>query len=52
VPSNFWRAAEIVEATGGHDVPEAGDLAEAYRAEVTAAREPGADSGPLALALP
>jgi hypothetical protein len=52
VPSNFWRAAEIVEATGGHDVPEAGDLAEAYRAEVAAAREPGADSGPLALALP
>jgi transcriptional regulator with XRE-family HTH domain len=51
VPSNFWRAAEIVEATGGHDVPEAGDLAEAYRAEVAAAREPGADSGPLALAL-
>jgi tetratricopeptide (TPR) repeat protein len=40
VPSNFWRAGEIVDAMGSRDVPEARDLAEAYRVEVTAAHEP------------
>jgi hypothetical protein len=52
VPSNYWRAGEIVEATGGRNVPEASDLAEAYRAEVSAAREPGEDGGAQPLALP
>jgi hypothetical protein len=49
VPSNFWRAGEIVEAVGSRDIPEGRDLADAYRAEVTAAREP---SGMLPPALP
>jgi len=49
VPSNFWRAGEIVEAVGSRDIPEGRDLADAYRAEVTAAREP---SGMLPSALP
>jgi tetratricopeptide (TPR) repeat protein len=40
VPSNFWRAGEIVEAVGKRDVPGARDLEEAYRAEITAAAGP------------
>ena len=48
VPSNFWRAGEIVEAVCRRDVPEARDLEEAYRAEVTAAHEP-AGTPPAAL---
>lgn len=52
VPSNFWRAAEIVEATEGRDVPEAADLAEAYRAEVAAAGDPDGNGGTQAPALP
>lgn len=31
VPSNHWRAAEVVVAVDGLGVPEAGDLREAYR---------------------
>lgn len=38
VPSNFWRAREIVTTVGSRDIPEASDLAEAYRAELAAAR--------------
>jgi transcriptional regulator with XRE-family HTH domain/tetratricopeptide (TPR) repeat protein len=41
VPSNFWRAGEIVEAVGARDVPEARELAEAYRAEVATANSAG-----------
>ena len=48
VPSNFWRAGEIVEAVCRRDVPESRDLEEAYRAEVTAAHEP-AGTPPAAL---
>lgn len=33
VPSNYWRAAEIISAVAGRGVPEAAELAEAYRAE-------------------
>ncbi|MGW5053541.1 helix-turn-helix domain-containing protein [Actinokineospora sp. NPDC004072] len=35
VPSNHWRAQEVVRAVSGRDVPEAVDLVEAYR-ELTA----------------
>ncbi len=49
MPSNYWRAGEIVAAVGGRDVPEARELADAYRAELAAAGEPG---GPPPLALP
>lgn len=31
VPSNYWRAAEVVEAVEARKVPEARELAEAYR---------------------
>ncbi|MFB4300202.1 hypothetical protein [Actinomadura sp. NTSP31] len=31
VPSNYWRAAEVVEAVDGLGVPAAGELREAYR---------------------
>jgi transcriptional regulator with XRE-family HTH domain len=36
VPSNFWRAREVIRAVAERGVPEAGELAEAYR-ELTAA---------------
>lgn len=32
VPSNYWRAAEVITAVEGHGVPEASELEEAYRA--------------------
>ena len=31
VPSNYWRAAEVISAVGGRGVPEARELGEAYR---------------------
>jgi hypothetical protein len=31
VPSNYWRAREVIHAVAGRGVPEAADLAEAYR---------------------
>jgi hypothetical protein len=33
VPSNYWRADEVISAIAPHGVPEARDLTEAYRAE-------------------
>jgi transcriptional regulator with XRE-family HTH domain len=33
VPSNYWRAREVITAIAARGVPEARDLAEAYRAE-------------------
>jgi hypothetical protein len=36
VPSNFWRAREVIRAVAERGVAEAGELAEAYR-ELTAA---------------
>jgi hypothetical protein len=36
VPSNYWRAAEIISAVAERGVPEAAELAEAYRAECAA----------------
>jgi transcriptional regulator with XRE-family HTH domain len=36
VPSNYWRAREVIAAVSGHGVPEARDLAEAYRSEIEA----------------
>jgi hypothetical protein len=31
VPSNYWRAREVIRAVADRDLPEAADLAEAYR---------------------
>jgi hypothetical protein len=31
VPSNYWRAAEVISAVDGLGVAEAADLREAYR---------------------
>jgi hypothetical protein len=31
VPSNYWRAAEVITAVEAQDLPEAADLREAYR---------------------
>ncbi len=31
VPSNYWRAGEVIEAVETHGVPEAAELPEAYR---------------------
>jgi hypothetical protein len=31
VPSNYWRAREVIHAVAERDVPEATELAEAYR---------------------
>ncbi len=42
VPSNYWRAREIIQAVAGHGVPEAAELADAYR-------ETCHDSSPLPL---
>jgi transcriptional regulator with XRE-family HTH domain len=36
VPSNYWRAGEIITAVGSRDVPEARELKDAYRAEISA----------------
>jgi hypothetical protein len=33
VPSNYWRASEVIGAVAARGVPEARELAEAYRAE-------------------
>jgi transcriptional regulator with XRE-family HTH domain len=33
VPSNYWRAREVIRAVAARGVPEARELAEAYRAE-------------------
>lgn len=33
VPSNYWRAREVINAVAARGVPEARELAEAYRAE-------------------
>jgi hypothetical protein len=41
VPSNYWRAREVIGAVSGHGVPEARDLADAYRAELGASRNTG-----------
>lgn len=31
VPSTYWRAREVIQAVAGHGVPQAADLAAAYR---------------------
>lgn len=36
VPSNYWRADEIITAVESRDVPEARELKDAYRAEISA----------------
>lgn len=36
VPSNYWRAAEIIAGFGPRDFPEARELTDAYRAEIEA----------------
>jgi tetratricopeptide (TPR) repeat protein len=40
VPSNYWRAREVIHAVAEQGVPEARDLNEAYR-ELCASGEPG-----------
>ena len=43
VPSNYWRAREIITAVGSsRNIPEARELNDAYQAEVTADGEPPA----------
>jgi transcriptional regulator with XRE-family HTH domain len=42
VPSNYWRAGEIITAVGSRDVSEARELKDAYRAEISAGMEPRA----------
>jgi tetratricopeptide (TPR) repeat protein len=41
VPSNYWRAREVIGMVGSSDVPEGRELANAYRAEL-ASRAPEA----------
>lgn len=41
VPSNYWRAREVIAAVAARGVPEARDLAEAYRAEAGNEQVPG-----------
>ena len=36
VASNYWRAAEVINAVSADDLPEARELADAYRAEIEA----------------
>jgi hypothetical protein len=36
VPSNYWRAREVITAMSARGVPEARELADAYRAETDA----------------
>jgi hypothetical protein len=36
VPSNYWRAREVITAVSARSVPEALELADAYRAEIEA----------------
>ncbi|GAA2450769.1 hypothetical protein GCM10010191_80960 [Actinomadura vinacea] len=40
VPSNYWRAAEVIAAVKSRQVPEAAELQEAYRQQCTPT-EPG-----------
>jgi transcriptional regulator with XRE-family HTH domain len=40
VPSNYWRAREVITAVSACGVPEARELADAYRAEVEAGARP------------
>ena len=37
VPSNYWRAAEVVQAIEARGLPEAEDLRDAYQTMVTEA---------------
>jgi hypothetical protein len=39
VPSNYWRAREVISAVSTRGVREARDLADAYRAELDAAQQ-------------
>jgi transcriptional regulator with XRE-family HTH domain len=41
VPSNYWRAREVIGAVTARGVPEARELAEAYRAECPEPLAPG-----------
>ncbi|MEV8639302.1 hypothetical protein AB0395_47380 [Streptosporangium sp. NPDC051023] len=41
VPSNYWRAAEVITAVEAHRVPEAAELREAYRELCAPAKLPG-----------
>jgi hypothetical protein len=44
VPSNYWRAAEVITTLGGQAVPGVADLREAYReycTPIVAALPPG-----------
>jgi tetratricopeptide (TPR) repeat protein len=40
VPSNYWRAQEVITGVTGRGVPEGRDLADAYRAEISRADTP------------
>jgi hypothetical protein len=40
VPSNYWRAREVIMSVTGRGVPEGRDLADAYRAEISRAGTP------------
>jgi len=40
VPSNYWRAREVISAVAERGLPEAADLAEAYREACGDARRP------------
>jgi transcriptional regulator with XRE-family HTH domain len=40
VPSNYWRAREVISAVAERGLPEAADLAEAYREACGGARRP------------
>jgi hypothetical protein len=42
VPSNYWRAREVIAAVSARGVPEARELADAYRAEIEAGARPRA----------
>ncbi|MFI0487001.1 hypothetical protein [Actinomadura sp. 9N215] len=43
VPSNYWRAAEVIRAVQARSVPEATELHEAYRELCAPAEDPLAD---------
>jgi transcriptional regulator with XRE-family HTH domain len=40
VPSNYWRAQEVITGVTGRGIPEGRDLADAYRAEISRADTP------------
>jgi hypothetical protein len=47
VPSNYWRAREVITAVSARGVPEARELADAYRAEIeTGARPQASEPSP------